>query len=364
MIHVILGTKAQLIKMAPIMRLLQDRGVEYRFIATGQHRETMQDLLDNFGIRRPDVVLYDGPDVTSIPRMALWSLRILASTAWRRAAIFGPRPAGMVLVHGDTFSTLLGALMGRMAGLRVGHVESGLRSFRLLHPFPEELTRLAVFRLAQVHYCAGAWALANLRGVRGEKIDTGGNTLADSVRLAAAAPMELAEQSFAQRGGSDGYCVASIHRFENIRNRAALERIVALLERIAANRSMVFVLHPPTLRKLRRHRLLQRLELNPRIELRPRSDFFRFIRLVGGADFVVSDGGSNQEECYYLGKPVLLLRMATERREGLGENCVLSRYDPQVVDRFVEQWQSHRRPLDLGQDSPSRIIVEHCLAAA
>ena len=145
MIHIVLGTKAQLIKMVPIMVRLTEQNVPYNFISTGQHRATMKEMLGEFGLKQPDVVLYDGPDIVSLPKMLLWMLRILWRCVFSRRRIFGEQPTGMVLVHGDTFSTLLGALMGRLAGLRVGHVESGLRSFNLLHPFPEELTRVLTF---------------------------------------------------------------------------------------------------------------------------------------------------------------------------------------------------------------------------
>ena len=119
MIHIVLGTKAQLIKMAPVMVRLKERGLPYNFISTGQHRATMDEMLDEFGLKEPDVVLYTGADIVSLPQMFVWALRILWKCMIARREIFGPDARGLVLVHGDTFSTLLGALMGRLAGLRV-----------------------------------------------------------------------------------------------------------------------------------------------------------------------------------------------------------------------------------------------------
>ena len=104
-------------------------------------------MISDFKIKGPDKVLYDGPDVVSIPRMFFWINQILWKSVTRKQEIFGKKVKGFVLVHGDTFSTLLGALMGRITGLRVGHVESGLRSYNLFHPFPEELIRIITFRL-------------------------------------------------------------------------------------------------------------------------------------------------------------------------------------------------------------------------
>ena len=148
MIHIIIGTKAQLIKMAPVMKLLEQQGIEYNYISTGQHRETMDDILANFGIKLPDQITYTGKDITSVIQMFTWSVRNIVHTLQNKHAIFRNDTNGIVLVHGDTFSTLLGALMGKIAGLKVGHIESGLRSFNLFHPFTEEITRILTFRLS------------------------------------------------------------------------------------------------------------------------------------------------------------------------------------------------------------------------
>ncbi len=188
MIHLVLGTKAQLVKMTPVMARLKERGIPYNFIFTGQHRATIEEMLDEFDLKKPDVVLYEGDDIVSIPKMIWWMGRILWKSLVKRRSIFGADRKGLVLVHGDTFSTLLGALMGRLGGLRVGHIESGLRSFNLFHPFPEELTRLATFRMSHTLFCPGDWAMNNVRTLRRERVDTRENTLADSLRLVLRCP--------------------------------------------------------------------------------------------------------------------------------------------------------------------------------
>lgn len=365
MIHFVVGTKAQLIKTAPLMRVLRQRGIPYRYISTGQHRDTMSDILDNFGLSPPDHRLYDGPDITSIGRMLVWALQILWRTLVSRKELFGSqRKDSVVLVHGDTFSTLLGALMGRFAGLKVGHLESGLRSFDLWNPFPEELTRLLVFRLSHFYYCPGPESVAHLSEYSGECIDTGGNTLYDSVHHALehpqALPVELLRDlvRFTDQGDRE-FGIVTLHRFENFRDRDSSELMVRLVEGICQRHPLLFILHKPTELALRRFGLLDRLKGQANLMLHPRLDYVRFLQLIRRAGFLVSDGGSNQEECHYMGKPVLLLRHATERPEGIGTNAVLSKMDPQRIEDFLANLERYRYPSVQLERSPSERIADH-----
>ncbi len=352
MIHVFIGTKAQMIKMAPIMRVLQDRGHDYNFIYSGQHRDTVDDILANFAIQKqPDVTLYHGRDITGIAQMGKWVIDIVRkySSPSNKAELFRNDTNGIVLNHGDTFSTLLGSYLAKRHGLKSAHIESGLRSHNILHPFPEELTRLATFRLSDYFFAPGEWALANLQGYQGVKINTGHNTLCDALRHSAAATTPT-------RTG--GYGLVSVHRFENIFFRKRLTQIVDMLIGSDLARPKLFILHKPTEKKLKDYGLYDKLAACSHIELHPRYDYFRFISLLRGSDYLVTDGGSNQEECSYLGLPCLLLRKATERQEGLGHNTVLSNYDGKVVKDFMDAPEHYRRPpLNIAQ-SPSELIVD------
>jgi UDP-N-acetylglucosamine 2-epimerase (non-hydrolysing) len=360
-IHAIIGTKAQLIKMAPVLRAIRERGGSYRYISTGQHSETMDDILADFQLSGPDYRLYKGRDITSIPAMLGWMLRIIGHVIANRRRVFAGDRGGIVLVHGDTFSTILGALIGRIAGHRVGHVESGLRSFNMFHPFPEELTRMATIRLSDVLFCPGEKPMANVTGQRGVKVNTYANTLRESVEFALKSRVAGETQPSPPK---EPYAIVTLHRFDNIFSRAALQRVVDIVLRASQKQKLLFVLHKPTERKLREYGLYERICCNPKIECRQRCSYFPFLRLVAGAEFVISDGGSNQEECAYMGKPILLLRMTTEREEGLGANCVISRYDMRVIDDFLDNYQKLCKPLPPPDRSASTIIAEHCLPYA
>lgn len=350
---VLVGTKAQFIKTAPILVELDKRGVPYRLVYTGQHSETFDLLESAFGTRPADDVLVPDVEAATHGRFAKWILAFWQAAGIRllrrewRGARYG-------LVHGDTASTLFSAIALRMAGVPVVHVEAGLRSPRLLEPFPEEIVRRLVSRLSAVHLAPDASAAGNLAGVGGRIVDTGGNTLRDALAMALARlPQPRSE------GGDGGYAVASIHRSENLSRRADLDLLMEEVLHAARSTPIRFVLHPATREKIRRSGWLARLQGAPGLQLLERMDYPDFIRLLVGSSFLMTDGGSNQEEAAMMGLPTLLLRRATERPDGLDDNVVLSGLDRGRIRGFAERFAGKRWPLRLLQaGSPSARIVD------
>ena len=353
MIHIVIGTKAQLVKMAPILVELNSRKLPYNFIFTGQHQETMEALRINFKLGAPNITLHDGKDITSVPAMIVWLFKILWRTLFDRKTIFRGDKQGIVLVHGDTFSTLLGALMGRLARLKVGHVESGMRSFNYFHPFPEEITRILTFYLSDYYFCPGETAVNNIKNFKGEKIDTKYNTLLDS--------LEAARKNFEEIKidiPEEKYAIVTSHRFENIFNKNVLNRNINLVLLVADKMKTIFIMHPITKERLIKYGLLDKLQSHTNIECRPRYDYFSFMKLVYHSELLVSDGGSNQEECWFMGKPCLLLRKVTEHPEGVGRNVVLSEFSETVVSNFLDNYNKYKTEPLLGLESPSKMIVD------
>jgi UDP-N-acetylglucosamine 2-epimerase (non-hydrolysing) len=158
-----------------------------------------------------------------------------------------PRDRSIVLVHGDTFTTLLGALFARSLGVRVGHIEAGMRSHDIRNPFPEELNRRATAWLTSLHFAPGADPVSNLRRRPGTVIDTGMNTVRDSLDLVPDASDEL-EATIGKL--PDHFGVVSLHRFEFLRDREVFERTMRALDKAAADRPLYFVDHSPTRAKL------------------------------------------------------------------------------------------------------------------
>jgi UDP-N-acetylglucosamine 2-epimerase (non-hydrolysing) len=358
-IHFVVGTRAQLFKLAPVMLECRKRGLAWRWVYTAQHRETIGETVQMFGLPGPAHVIVDwGTEAKSMGRMVRWFGAMLASLPRSQRVLAGATgPHNVVVTHGDTFTTWLGALVGTRTRTKVLHVESGLRSFRLFQPFPEELNRLLTFRLADFLACPNATAVANVQRYRGEAFDTGGNTQIDTLRFGldhlGQAEIEVPAEPFV---------VATIHRYENVYKPERFAEIVSLLERAAKDRLVLFVRHPVTDTRLQKHGMRERLETNPRIRLLPRLPYLSFLLLVTAADFVISDGGGNQEELSYLGVPTLIMRDATERPEGLGANAVLAGGDRRAVDGFLDDPARFRRPRSLPEGSPSAMIVDFLVA--
>jgi UDP-N-acetylglucosamine 2-epimerase (non-hydrolysing) len=364
LLHFFIGTKAQLIKMAPIMQELDRRGVAYRFINAGQHAATLAALIAQFGLRQPDVSLrHETDNITRLWQGIRWLGALLLQAIFRpvqvREVVFGGH-GGLVLIHGDTATTLISAIMAKRAGLDVAHVEAGLRSHNIFDPFPEELIRLIAMRLADLLFAPDVWAKDNLMQmrVRGVVEWSGGNTIADMLDFAQSHSPGIDGET-AGRGSA----VMSIHRFETIQSRGRLSQVIELARRIGAERPVKFVTHGPTLNMLRRFNLLGGLEIVPGVEMLPLQDYLTFVAMISRAAFIVIDGGSIQEESALLGVPCLVLRNRTERRDGLGQNALLAGFDETRISGFLANFEQYRRApaVRTGAHGPSAHIADVCL---
>ena len=354
MILVVYGTTGELIKLAPVLTRLRDRGHEYLSATTAQQIEQIPHLLEELDLPHPAVWLGNGArgrDLRTNSDVPGWLATVVTRFARNGRGLTRSMRSGagkpLVLVHGDTMTTVLGATMGRLLRTGVAHIEGGLRSYDWRNPFPEELNRRAASRLARIHYAPGSWAASNLR--RGTIVDTGSNTIRDSLALVPddyEAPVEVPPQP---------YGIVSIHRYELLEDRDLLGRTLDALAERAQRMPLLFVDHPVTQAAIRRHGLEGRTSALRRI---PRLTFFPFIALLRKSEFLFTDSGGSQEECFYLDHPCLVHRMKTERREGLGENVVLSRFDFDVVHEFLADPGRHRRMTELPPHSPSDAIVD------
>lgn len=361
MIHIAIGTKAQFIKMAPIMVALKKRATDFNLIDLGQHAKITQNLREEFELKRPDVTLASGKNVARIGQAVRWIAMLLIKglrRSWVKEHVFRNR-SGVCLIHGDTVSTLIALFLAKRAGLKVAHVEAGLRSFNILEPFPEELVRLVTMRYADILFAPSAWARNNLR-----KMGLGSKTVSVSSNTSLEAVFSSLSKAISSGHDLKIYALVTVHRIENIFSRPRLEFVLALIERISRDMPVVFVQHPPTVNQMVKFGLQKSLERLPNVRLSNILSHAHFIQLLDKCEFVVTDGGSIQEESYYLGKPCLLLRKKTERMEGIGDNVVLGECKLDSAELFIREYPRRRSARDrFSGIRPSVEIIEHLAAA-
>lgn len=354
----IIGTRAQLIKMAPVIATAERKLISCTLLMTGQHEETMQDLLDEFGITSRQIKALPASERSTV----------LALFRWLPAAYFGVKrqlerltadvDCPIVLVHGDTLSAALGAFVARRCMVKVVHLESGLTSGKLFDPFPEEIFRRVVFRYTDIAMCPNARAAEHMRKYSCAKVvNTQGNTIEDAVILTGALTLRQQRPSIA-------YLLVSLHRFQNLYKRQRLRKLVDLLVDLARNFTLYFVLHPTTRGRLAREGFLKELEQSSNIKLMPRMGYRDFLHLAAGATCVLTDGGSNQEELATLGVPTIIMRAHTERPDGLGTNAIMEKDVPDDIITFLVEGR-HRNlaqpPRNLDVNGPSYRIVRELL---
>ena len=353
-----IGTRAQLIKMAPVMLELERRQLPFVFVLTGQHCETMDELIADFAILTPPVKLYAGAEITGIAQMSRWFFLVLQKSI-RLIKPYTKTQSNILLVHGDTASTLVGALTAKWLRIPLHHVEGGLRSHHWFDPFPEEMIRVLVGRMADVAYCPGEWAAGNAGNYGGRVVNTATNTITDALELVLHRENGVNHDLLA----TQPYCVVSIHRFENIFKPKRLHQVVEMVNVLAKDCPVIFVLHPATKKRLEMAGLFDTLAKNPAITLKPRMSYSRFIALAAKAQFVVTDGGGNQEELAYLAIPTIVARKVSERKDGLGSTTIINNLDPNGIRQFLAKVAAGRPSSADKIPSPARTIVDFIAAS-
>jgi UDP-N-acetylglucosamine 2-epimerase (non-hydrolysing) len=326
-------------KVAPVMRALAGRpGVCQTLVHTGQHYDVhMSDVFfQQLEISAPDVNLEVGSG-----SHAQQTAQILS----RFEAVVLTHQPDLVLVYGDVNSTVAAALVCAKLGVRVGHVEAGLRSCD--RTMPEEINRLLTDQLADLLFTPSADGDANLlrEGIAADKIHLVGNVMIDTlVRLLPAAEHSDAPKRLGLK--PKGYGLVTLHRPSNVDEPAMLRQLMSTLAQIADNLPLIFPVHPRTRQKLAALSLPMN---NPRLQFVDPLGYLDFLALQQNATVVITDSGGVQEETTYLGVPCLTVRENTERpvTVTLGTNTLVGR----DLDRLRRETQSILR----GAMRPSHI---------
>lgn len=315
----VFGTRPEAIKMAPVVRALAAaEDVDARVCITAQHREMLDQVLDLFAIV-PDYdlnLMRPGQDLTDITVSVLQGLRTVL-------AKFQP---DLLLVHGDTTTTLSASLAAYYQRIAVGHVEAGLRTGNIFSPWPEEINRKVAGTVARLHFAPTERSRANLlaENVPADHVHVTGNTVIDALRniVARLETDDALSGELAARFGLDAgkrMILVTGHRRESFGE--GFERICAALAQIA-RRDDVEVVYPVHLNPNVKGPVEAHLGGVANIRLIAPQDYQPFVYLMHRSTLILTDSGGVQEEAPSLGKPVLVMRDTTERPEAVEAGTV------------------------------------------
>lgn len=346
MIIFIYGTTAEAIKIAPVVRRLTDKGIPVQHWVTQQHTESLRKAMPELGFAAPTEVIangFRGKPLKSPVQMLGWMFDVARWSFGNIRRIRKTLPEdSVVIVHGDTMTTVLGTFIGRRLKVPVAHVEAGLRSGNWRHPFPEELDRRIVGRFANIHYVPTEEAADNLAKQRNVVL-THGNTAKDAVRDAAGDSAAVTEP----------YGLVLLHRFEFISNAAL---VTETLQTLDANSPLPLRLIVDAYSRDAIEQTIRELGLT-KFTVMPKLEHSQFVAALRSASFVVTDSGGIQQEAAVFGIPTLVHRKVSESREGIGTSAVLSGWEQKAVADFLANADDYRvADVDPGA-SPSDIIV-------
>lgn len=315
----VFGTRPEAIKMAPVVKSLAHAPrIEARVAVTAQHREMLDQVLELFGIV-PDYdldLMQPGQDLSQITSGVLIGLKSVLED-------FAP---DLVLVHGDTTTTLAASLAAYYHRIPLGHVEAGLRTGNIFSPWPEEINRKVASAITRLHFAPTDKARQNLlrEGVPDAHIHVTGNTVIDALLDVVARLDGDAKQSEAldQQLGVDPsrrLILVTGHRRESF--GGGFEQICDALRRLA-ERDNIHIIYPVHLNPNVIGPVRERLGATSNISLIPPQNYLPFAHLMRRAEIILTDSGGVQEEAPSLGKPVLVMRDTTERPEAIEAGTV------------------------------------------
>lgn len=315
----VFGTRPEAIKMAPVVKALtEEPAIDARVCVTAQHREMLDQVLELFEIL-PDYdldLMKPGQGLFEITSGALLGLKSVLSDA----------APDLVLVHGDTATTLSASLAAYYERIPVGHVEAGLRTGNIYSPWPEEINRKVAGAITRLHFAPTQKSKQNLQAenVPDEHIYVTGNTVIDAL-LEVVKRLEVnsgTSSEFDEQFGIDPskrIVLVTGHRRESFGD--GFERICDALARLA-ERDDIQIIYPVHLNPNVKGPVEERLGLLESIKLIPPQDYLPFVHLMRRADVILTDSGGVQEEAPSLGKPVLVMRDTTERPEAVDAGTV------------------------------------------
>jgi UDP-N-acetylglucosamine 2-epimerase len=328
----VFGTRPEAIKMAPVVRALQDApDIESVLCVTAQHRSMLDQVLDLFELT-PD---YDLNIMKQNQTLAMITSSVIAGLD----EVLETEKPDLVLVHGDTTTTFSAALAAFYHQIPVGHVEAGLRTYDKYSPFPEELNRQLTGRIAALHFAPTEKNRENLlkENISPEGIFVTGNTVIDALLQVAGKPYEFEDETL--RGidfAGRRVITVTCHRRENLgENMAAIFSAVADIAREFGDVEVVYPVH---MNPKVRSEAAQYLSGLSNVHLIEPLTYQPFVNLMARSFFILTDSGGMQEEAPALGKPVLVVRRETERPEAIAAGTAkLAGVERQTIYTLAKQ---------------------------
>lgn len=310
-ILVVMGTRPEAIKMAPVVHALgrHERGFHVSVCLTAQHRALLDQVIEAFHLP-VDFDLDLMKDNQTI-------FDITSTVLTKMGEVLEACKPDVTLVHGDTTTTLAASLACYYKQVKVGHVEAGLRTHDKFRPFPEEMNRRLGDVLCDYHYAPTEGARDNLRreNIDADSILVTGNTVIDALLEVAGRPYAFGDPLLRDAGKSQRLILVTAHRRESFGDRF-VQMCTAMRDVAKRNRDVeiIYPVHPnPNVQKSVRHVLREQ----ERVHLIEPMDYVPFVHLLKRAYIVLTDSGGIQEEAPSLGKPVLVMREVTERPEAV-----------------------------------------------
>lgn len=310
------GTRPEAIKMAPLVKALEaDPEIESIVCVTAQHRQMLDQVLSVFDIK-PD---HDLNIMKSSQTLSEITSRVLLGVE----EILKKEKPDLVLVHGDTTTTLSGALAAFYQQIPVGHVEAGLRSGNIYSPYPEEMNRMLATRIAEIHFAATDGNVDNLirEGISQNVIYKTGNTVIDALMMVIKKDFVFDEAILNEIDYENRKVIlVTAHRRENLGE--PMENIFGSIRKIVEDFEDVEVVFPIHMNPAVRAIADRHLSSHNRIHMIEPLEYDSFANMIGRSTLILTDSGGIQEEAPAIGKPVVVLRTETERPEAVEAGTV------------------------------------------
>ena len=356
-LYFFIGTEAELMKMFHVINEARSRNYDCRIISSGQNDIKNSPYLEKAG-GVIDVDLTEMmPEKKTAWNYLSWFIKTEKLGIKVMKEIRDKCDGKLIMiVHGDTLSTLMGARIAQKCKIEHMHVESGLRSHNWLSPFPEEIDRYFSSKKSVINFCQKRTAAEYAaKAFRGKAVNTEYNT---GIEILFDALYEI-EKKQMKSPINGKYFLTAIHRQENLMSRKFMKNTFEKIFDLSESMKCVFIYHVQTESALKKFGLWERFEECENIIKLPRQNYVSFINYVINSEFVMADGCGNQQEFFYLGQPYLIMRTAVEKKsEGLGENAFCFKGDYSKIDEFVSKYHEYKRDRVCPERMPSKIILD------